>query len=349
VADQTRAESLLAEIKAGADFASLAKKESLDVMSGKQGGDLGWISRGQLVPEFETAAFMLNKKDSLSGPIKTQYGYHLIQYMGNKAAKQPLLSEIHDQVREQYTQYVAEGKLTEQREQLEKLAFEQPDTLAPLVALGFTLEETPFIAQGDRKYHALLSAAFSEEVLIKRKNSHVIAVPQEGAFIVLRVQAHRPAVQLAFEAVQERVKVALAREKAQEKAKSLSEELVALLKAGDDTKVQKFVTDHHLTWVQKTATRAQQVSGVDREIIEQVFKLSKDHLPSIKSTGVSSGDYVVLSLNTVEQGRMDKLAPELQKNYQQGITDTIGRTEYALYVDGVKKHAKIELSPVHQE
>lgn len=77
------AKKLLDQIKKGADFAKLAKANSIDTGSAKNGGDLGFFSRGQMVPEFERAAFGL-KKGELSNPVKTQYGYHIIKVTGVK-------------------------------------------------------------------------------------------------------------------------------------------------------------------------------------------------------------------------------------------------------------------------
>jgi peptidyl-prolyl cis-trans isomerase C len=73
-----KAQELRAKILAGADFAELAKKESDDIGSGNNGGDLGTFKHGQMVPSFEEAAFKL-KPGELSEPIKTQFGYHLIK------------------------------------------------------------------------------------------------------------------------------------------------------------------------------------------------------------------------------------------------------------------------------
>ncbi len=77
------AKKLLDQIKKGADFAKLAKANSIDTGSAKNGGDLGFFSRGQMVPEFERAAFGL-KKGEVSNPVKTQYGYHIIKVTGVK-------------------------------------------------------------------------------------------------------------------------------------------------------------------------------------------------------------------------------------------------------------------------
>ena len=76
VKTEKEANELKAQIEGGAKFADLAKKKST-CPSGKKGGDLGWFGRGQMVPAFETAAFNANKGD-IVGPVKTEFGYHLI-------------------------------------------------------------------------------------------------------------------------------------------------------------------------------------------------------------------------------------------------------------------------------
>jgi len=73
-----KAEQIIKELKGGADFAELAKKYSTDG-SKEEGGDLGWFGRGQMVPEFEKAAFTLEAGKYTEQPVKTEYGYHIIK------------------------------------------------------------------------------------------------------------------------------------------------------------------------------------------------------------------------------------------------------------------------------
>lgn len=102
VADLATAQSLKKLLDAGADFAALAVEKSTDPGSASQGGDLGWFSRGQMVTEFEDAAFSL-EPGKVSDPIKTQYGYHLIEVIDRKQARTPSLAEVRDQVRADLT------------------------------------------------------------------------------------------------------------------------------------------------------------------------------------------------------------------------------------------------------
>jgi len=82
VKEEAKAKELLAKIKAGESFSDLAKKFST-CPSGKKGGDLGWFGRGQMVREFENAAFD-GEKGNVVGPIKTQFGWHLIKVLENR-------------------------------------------------------------------------------------------------------------------------------------------------------------------------------------------------------------------------------------------------------------------------
>ena len=75
---KAKAEDLRKQILAGADFAKLAKENSDDSASAEKGGDLGYFRRGQMAPEFEKAAFALKPKE-LSEPVKSPFGYHLIE------------------------------------------------------------------------------------------------------------------------------------------------------------------------------------------------------------------------------------------------------------------------------
>ncbi len=79
VKEEGRASELLTMVKSGEDFAKLARTHS-ECPSGKDGGNLGWFGRGQMVKEFEDAAFAGEKGETV-GPVKTQFGWHLIKIL----------------------------------------------------------------------------------------------------------------------------------------------------------------------------------------------------------------------------------------------------------------------------
>jgi len=86
VKTEDEAKKLLEKIKTGEKFSKLAREFSIDVESAKKGGDLGFFSRGQLIPEFEKAVFAL-KVGEVSGPVKTLFGYHIIKVADRKTGK----------------------------------------------------------------------------------------------------------------------------------------------------------------------------------------------------------------------------------------------------------------------
>jgi len=94
---QAQAESLLKQLKGGADFEELAKKYSQDPGSAQKGGDLGWVSRGQMVKNFEDSVFSLNDKE-LSGVITTEYGFHIIQVLERQPPHLQTLDEVRSQI-----------------------------------------------------------------------------------------------------------------------------------------------------------------------------------------------------------------------------------------------------------
>lgn len=82
VKTENQAKEILAEISSGKKFEDLAKSKSI-CPSGKKGGNLGWFSHGQMVKEFQKAAFDL-KKGQVSQPVKTQFGWHIIKCVDTK-------------------------------------------------------------------------------------------------------------------------------------------------------------------------------------------------------------------------------------------------------------------------
>jgi peptidyl-prolyl cis-trans isomerase C len=102
VKTEDEANKIYDELKHGADFAKLAREKSLDTGSAKNGGDLGFFSRNQMVPEFEKVAFTL-KKGEISKPVKTQYGYHIIKVTDRKEGAALEFDKIKDLLAQKLT------------------------------------------------------------------------------------------------------------------------------------------------------------------------------------------------------------------------------------------------------
>jgi peptidyl-prolyl cis-trans isomerase D len=143
-----KAEALLAQVKGGADFGALAKKESEDEGSKANNGDLGFFGRGRMVPEFETAAFALQPGQT-SDLVKSQFGYHIIRVIEKKAAQTRPLDEVRPQIQDQLAQQQADAQLTEKARQLEARIKNPGDLTEAAGEQGLMVQESGFFQRGD--------------------------------------------------------------------------------------------------------------------------------------------------------------------------------------------------------
>lgn len=133
-AAKTKAQELLAELKAGARFEELARKHSGDPGSALRGGSLDWFPAGRMVPEFDEALKPLQQPGDLSPVIKTQFGYHIIRLDGRR----PAMAKSYEEVRDELVASIAakqRGKVREaELERLRSLAQGNPTALDAFVA-----------------------------------------------------------------------------------------------------------------------------------------------------------------------------------------------------------------------
>ncbi|MDI7864265.1 peptidylprolyl isomerase [Rhizobiaceae bacterium n13] len=99
VKTEDEAKAVIADLDAGKDFATLAKEKSSDP-SKSEGGDLGYFGKGRMVPEFEAAAFALEKGTYTKAPVKSQFGYHVIFVEDKRIAPPPAFEQVEPQVRQ---------------------------------------------------------------------------------------------------------------------------------------------------------------------------------------------------------------------------------------------------------
>ncbi len=97
VKTEAEAKDLREKLKSGGDFAALAKEHSKDPGSKDTGGDLGFFTRGQMVPQFEEAVFSMNKGD-VSDPVQTQFGWHIIKLVDKRTKAPPAFEVVKDRI-----------------------------------------------------------------------------------------------------------------------------------------------------------------------------------------------------------------------------------------------------------
>jgi peptidyl-prolyl cis-trans isomerase C len=143
VKTEPEAENVLARLEKGEKFEDIARKESLDSVSAKNGGDIGYFGRGQLVPEFEKAAAGL-KVGQLSGPVKTPFGYHIIKLTDRKTGPTLDFDKVKDVIRQRlagerqkaaFDKYIAEirkdFKIEIYKDELAKMSRQPGETGKP--------------------------------------------------------------------------------------------------------------------------------------------------------------------------------------------------------------------------
>ncbi|MBE3573888.1 MAG: peptidylprolyl isomerase [Firmicutes bacterium] len=129
---KAEAEKLVQQLRSGADFAALAKQYSADPGTKDKGGELGYFGRGQMDPAFEKVAFSLPVK-AISDPVKTRFGYHIIQVEARKEAKGPEFDKAKAQLRQQLLQTKQNEILQnwlQEEERKAKISIEDPQLAA---------------------------------------------------------------------------------------------------------------------------------------------------------------------------------------------------------------------------
>ncbi len=115
VADEATAKKIIADLKKGGDFTALSKQFSKDPGAAQQGGDLGFFKKTDMVPEFADTAFALKDKDISPTPVKTQFGWHVIQTLEHRTSEPPTFEQVHDELRQSIVQAAVQKELAEAR------------------------------------------------------------------------------------------------------------------------------------------------------------------------------------------------------------------------------------------
>jgi peptidyl-prolyl cis-trans isomerase C len=114
VTSEEEANKIIAQLKGGADFAALAKKFSTDP-GAQKGGDLGWFKQGDMLPEFGAAAFALKPGQFTDKPVRTRFGWHVIQVLEVKRDPPPTYEQARSELRQQIVQEAVQKVIAEAR------------------------------------------------------------------------------------------------------------------------------------------------------------------------------------------------------------------------------------------
>ena len=202
-AARQKAEDILKQLHAGADFAKLAEKDSQDTASAKNGGSLGSIQRGQTVPEFEKVAFSL-PKGSTSGIVQTSYGFHIIHVDEKQEAHVKPLSEVQAQIQPVIAQDKASQMAQNLSESVQAAARSMGmDKAAAQNKLQVT--STGFISRNDALPGMGQSPEFMDAVFSAAQNAPPDMTNLKQGFVVYQVTAVKPPQTPTFEQIRSRV------------------------------------------------------------------------------------------------------------------------------------------------
>jgi peptidyl-prolyl cis-trans isomerase D len=207
-AAKAKAEGILKQIQAGGDFAKLAKDNSDDTSSGKMGGELGAIVKGQTVPEFEKAAFSLQPGQT-SGLVKTTYGYHIIQVEKHEPAQVQPFEAVRGTLFEDYRKQLQSQKMQGLADKL--VAELHKDPMHPekaAEALGTTVIRADNLQKGDPIPGVGVSKELDEAVAPLRKGEMTagpIVLPGDK-IAVASVIDYQPPRQASLDEVKAEVK-----------------------------------------------------------------------------------------------------------------------------------------------
>ncbi|WP_434359515.1 peptidylprolyl isomerase [Parasalinivibrio latis] len=302
---KAKAEAVLADLKAGKDFAAEAKAKSDDTFSAKDGGSLDWIEKGVMDPSFEEAAFALKNKGDISGLVKSEFGYHIIKLDDVEPAVAKPFDEVKDSIVAALKQQKAADRFYEMSTELSEKAFEMPDNLDDAAkAVNAKVQKTDFFsrqdAQGVMANPKVLEALFSPEVREDGLNSEVIEIAPEHV-VVVRVDDSRDETVLPFDEVKAQVKAKLAAQKGEQEALALADKIVAGLKEGNKEALD---ASGYSFGDEETVGRV----GADRAVTELAFTMAKpvDGKPVYGRTENAAGDVIIVELDKVnEPGKAD--------------------------------------------
>ena len=338
---KAKIEEIQARLAKGEKFEALAKEFSQDPGSANNGGDLGFAGPGVYDPDFETALYAL-KQDQVSTPVRSTFGWHLIKLLGVEAPQVPTFASLKDKLTRELKAQQVEQRFVEATKQLEDAAFEASDLAQPASDLKLTVHTSaPFGREGGdgvAANRAVVTAAFSPEVLDEGANSTAIELDPE-TIIVLRAKEHRKPAQLPLESVAAAIRTQMAKERASAAAKTHADELIASLRDGKTPLNQP--VDGQAWKVTEAATRSQE--AIDPAVLQALFRMPKPAVkdkPTFTTVTLADGSLAIVRLNGVNEAAAP--SEEEKAQYRRFLASRVGQQDFAAYRKQLETKADIK-------
>jgi peptidyl-prolyl cis-trans isomerase D len=229
-----KAEDVLQQAKKGGKFDELAKKYSEDPGTKDKGGDLGWITQGQTVPEFERVAFS-EPKGTISDLVKTQYGFHIIKVLDKETAHTKPFDEVKDSIRSPMVLAKADKQASQLADNLSAAIRQSNKTSLDDLAKQFHLAvgETRPVGATDQLLELGNSKEVKDAAFGQRAGDVSLPIHTDRGYVILSVKNVQPAHQGTLEEVRDRIITDLKHQKANQLARQKADDLEKRLKAGE--------------------------------------------------------------------------------------------------------------------
>ena len=338
------AKAILNELNNGGDFATIAKEKSTDVISKRNGGDMGWLEDSATVPELKDAG--LKEKGQLSGVIKSSVGFLIARLDDVQPEQVKPLADVHAQIADKVKQEKALDAYYALQQKVSDAASSDNDSLAgaeqvagvkAAVTGWFGHDNVPAELNFKPVTDAIFNGGLVGENGAPGNNSDIITVDGDRAF-VLRVAEHKAESVKPLDEVKAQVTDIVKHNKAEQQAKLDAEKLLAALKDGKGDEAMK------VAGLRFGETKTLSRTGQD-PLSQATFELPlpQPGKPSFGMGNDMQGNVVLLALDEVKAGEM----PEAQKKAMvQGITQNNAQIAFEALMSNLRKAAKIKMGDI---
>ena len=341
------ATSIYQELVGGADFKGLAEKYSDDAGSAKTGGSLGSIGRGIFAEEFEEALWAMETVGSVSRPVKTDFGFHIIRLEGIQQIEQQELESARSRITERLNREVAEEIYQDKLLELERLAYDERYALTDTAEqLGLTTSNVQGFLRSDQQIEenwlvseVVLDSIFGEEVPLG-ENGPPIEI-DGGQSVIVRVVERREPEVLGFASVAEEIKQKLIKEKSLAAIESARSSAIKRLSEGDP--VSDVADEFGLRWSSHELVRRSDLLEIPREVLNYAFELPRP-TDSDKSFGdVNLIDGVaVVTVTRVRDGDPNTLSDTERDQFLEGLVSRNDRVGMNSFFAAAQKELGVE-------
>jgi peptidyl-prolyl cis-trans isomerase D len=336
-----RAEEILARAKKGEDFASLAEKYS-EGPTAKKGGDLGYSPRGRMVKQFEDAAFSL-KPGELSAVVRTQFGFHIIKVEDVQQERTQSLDEVRKSIESTLRDQESRGLAERSAEEAFYTLYEEGEMAKIAEEYHVSVNETGFFSRGEKikdipPSDEVTSIAFS---LKEGEVSPPVEVSKN--FYILRLTEKQQSRLPELAEAKEKVEKELQEKKAEDRAQSVAQELLAEVKGG---KLVKEVATAKGLKVEETGLFNKRTNYIPKigsveGLVEVISPLDAEH-PYPDRALKAGKDWVIIRFKEAETPDMKKFESERQ-SWEQRLRYMKGEEGFRRWLVALRGRSKVEI------